>query len=221
MTQYRFLTVWDVEAPIERVFEALLHSERWPDWWRGVARVEQLQTGDASGLGDVRRYTFRSRLPYALTFDMCSTLVDPPWRLSGDASGDLRGVGGSDDRGGPGPHLGGQGRHDAEDGGAGVRFPVTADGGDRTGFVVRFGDAAHAYLNRCAHVPMELDWQAGVFFSADRATLLCSTHGAAYAPDDGRCLGGPCDGKSLVELGVEEQGAHPAEEPRDQHRAGH
>lgn len=44
------------------------------------------------------------------------------------------------------------------EGATGVRFPVTALGNNATGFVVRFQSAAHAYLNRCAHVPIELDW---------------------------------------------------------------
>ena len=48
-----------------------------------------------------------------------------------------------------------------EDGGMGVRFPVSAFGADATGFVVRFRGAVYAYLNRCAHVPIELDWSKG------------------------------------------------------------
>lgn len=91
------------------------------------------------------------------------------------------------------------------DGGRGVRFEVEYFGDPVPAFVVRHEGAVRGYLNRCSHVPMELDWQPGVFFSADRELLICSTHGAAYAPEDGRCLGGPCDGKPLVGLRVEER----------------
>ena len=35
-----------------------------------------------------------------------------------------------------------------QEGGKGVRFPVTAGGEDATGFVVRYGGQAYAYLNR-------------------------------------------------------------------------
>jgi len=42
---------------------------------------------------------------------------------------------------------------------------------------------------------MELDWLAGQFFDGDGETLLCSTHGAAYDPAGGRCVGGPCAGR--------------------------
>ena len=47
------------------------------------------------------------------------------------------------------------------DGGKGVRFPVMAFGADATGFVVRYEGVVHGYLNRCAHVPIELDWNEG------------------------------------------------------------
>jgi uncharacterized protein YndB with AHSA1/START domain len=93
MKQYHFVTNWQLEAPIGQVFEALAASERWPEWWRGVVRVEQVAQGYPDGVGNVRRYTFRSVLPYSLTFDMRSTLVEPPGRLFGDASGQLVGRG--------------------------------------------------------------------------------------------------------------------------------
>ncbi len=91
------------------------------------------------------------------------------------------------------------------DGGKGVRFPVTASGEDCTAFVVRFGDQPYAYLNRCAHVPMELDWNEGEFFESSGLYLMCATHGALYEPDTGRCAGGPCSGGRLHSLQVLEQ----------------
>jgi len=63
----------------------------------------------------------------------------------------------------------------------------------------------HAYLNRCAHMPMELDWKLGKFFDIEGQLLICSTHGAIYAPDTGGCLGGPCFGGGLTPVAVEER----------------
>jgi nitrite reductase/ring-hydroxylating ferredoxin subunit len=34
--------------------------------------------------------------------------------------------------------------------------------------------------------------------------LICATHGALYAPDSGRCLGGRCNGKGLEAVAVVE-----------------
>jgi nitrite reductase/ring-hydroxylating ferredoxin subunit len=89
-----------------------------------------------------------------------------------------------------------------QEGGKGIRFPVTAGGEDATGFVVRYNDTPHAYVNRCAHVPIELDWAEGEFFESSGLYLMCSTHGAIYAPDTGRCEGGPCRGGRLRPIAV-------------------
>lgn len=92
-----------------------------------------------------------------------------------------------------------------EDGGKGVRFPVTAGGEDGTGFAVRYGGTVYAYLNRCAHVPIELDWNEGDFFESSGLYLMCSTHGALYEPESGRCAGGPCRGGRLRPIAVYEK----------------
>jgi nitrite reductase/ring-hydroxylating ferredoxin subunit len=86
---------------------------------------------------------------------------------------------------------------DLIDGGKGVRFAVTAFGDDATAFAVRYNGGVHAYLNRCAHVPMELDWNQGDFFDLSGLYIVCATHGAAYAPESGHCIAGPCRGARL------------------------
>lgn len=88
--------------------------------------------------------------------------------------------------------------------GMGVRFAVKVSGQDMTAFVVRFENRVHGYLNRCAHVPIELDWNEGDFFESSGLYLMCATHGAVYTPDQGKCVGGPCRGASLRKLAVEE-----------------
>ena len=93
------------------------------------------------------------------------------------------------------------------DGGAGLRFDVLVGGEVLGAFAVRHQGQVVAYLNRCAHVAMELDWTAGRFFDGDGQVLLCASHGAAYDPSDGRCVGGPCAGRGgLRRLQVVEEG---------------
>ena len=94
---------------------------------------------------------------------------------------------------------------DLEDGGRGLRFPLPALGQHVTGFVIRFKGVPYAYVNQCAHVSVELDWNEGDFFTAQQDFLICSTHGAHYRPDNGFCVMGPCKGKSLKPLQVIEQ----------------
>lgn len=88
--------------------------------------------------------------------------------------------------------------------GRGLRFVVDSSCGPVPGFVVRYRGKVYGYLNRCAHVGIELDWQPGEFFDVSGLYLVCATHGAAYVPDSGRCVAGPCKGQSLKSLQVEE-----------------
>jgi nitrite reductase/ring-hydroxylating ferredoxin subunit len=100
------------------------------------------------------------------------------------------------------------------DRGRGVRFEVRVGGRVVPAFVVRHGGVARAYLNRCAHVAMELDWQPGEFFDFDAEHLVCSTHGALYDPATGACAGGACAGRGgLRALKVVERDGRVAWEP--------
>ncbi len=88
--------------------------------------------------------------------------------------------------------------------GKGVRFAVTAWGEDAVAFVVRHHNIVHAYLNRCAHISLELDWNEGEFFESSGLYLMCATHGAVYEPETGYCAGGPCRGGRLHKIMVVE-----------------
>lgn len=72
-------------------------------------------------------------------------------------------------------------------------------------FAMRFDGRVVAYLNRCVHVPTELDWQPGEFLDSAREFILCSIHGASYEPRSGRCVGGPCGNGRLTVIEVEER----------------
>jgi nitrite reductase/ring-hydroxylating ferredoxin subunit len=91
------------------------------------------------------------------------------------------------------------------DGGTGVRHAARLGNDDVVVFFVRYDGRAYGYLNRCAHVPMELDWAEGQFFESSGLYLMCATHGAIYAPETGKCVGGPCRGGKLRPVQVEER----------------
>jgi hypothetical protein len=91
--QYALRKKWRLAAPIDRVWNAIYAVESWPLWWKYVLAVEPLEKGEPSGVGAVRRYTWSSRLPYRLSFNMRSTLVQRPYVLEGEAIGELSGVG--------------------------------------------------------------------------------------------------------------------------------
>ncbi len=100
------------------------------------------------------------------------------------------------------------------DGGIGVRFevqtnqatnnqaPAATQASMLPAFAVKHGGQVYAYLNQCAHVAMEMDWQAGQFFDFDAQYIMCATHGALYEPATGRCIAGPCVGKQLKPIAL-------------------
>lgn len=89
-------------------------------------------------------------------------------------------------------------------GGLAVPFDVLYAGQTCRAFAIRFEGLPHAYLNRCSHVAMELDWQPNRVFDNTGQWLLCASHGAAYKPDTGECAGGPCKG-GLVKIELREE----------------
>lgn len=94
---------------------------------------------------------------------------------------------------------------DLAESGKGVRFNVQRLGREVPAFAIRFDGRVYAYLNECGHLPAELDWQPGEFFDHSKLYLICSVHGALYAPESGKCLGGRCHGNGLKPLPVEER----------------
>ncbi len=94
-----------------------------------------------------------------------------------------------------------------EQGGKGLRFDVkNASGEVMPAFVIRYNSQYFAYLNKCGHIAVQLDYMPGEFFSDDGESLICATHGAEYAPDTGACNGGPCYGVGLEPLKISQQG---------------
>ena len=93
---------------------------------------------------------------------------------------------------------------DLADGGLAVGFDVVYAGETCRAFAVRFQGLPQAYLNRCTHVAMELDWLPNQVFDDSGQWLLCASHGAAYRPDTGACVGGRCRG-GLVKIMLAER----------------
>jgi nitrite reductase/ring-hydroxylating ferredoxin subunit len=85
-----------------------------------------------------------------------------------------------------------------------VPFGRDADGYVREALVLRDqGGVLRAYRNLCKHLPIPLDGGSRRFMDADGRHLECGTHGAAYRPEDGLCVAGPCEGERLDVLDLE------------------
>jgi uncharacterized protein YndB with AHSA1/START domain len=92
-TKYSFITHWQIKAPLAEVWDAIYHSLEWPQWWKGVVAVNEIEKGDENGVGGVREYTWKSVLPYTLCFNMRLTELEKYKWLKGEAFGELEGVG--------------------------------------------------------------------------------------------------------------------------------
>jgi carbon monoxide dehydrogenase subunit G len=93
MASYSFTTHWRVEAPIDRVWDAIHDVERYPAWWPNVRRVEKLAAGDERGVGARTRFVYKSRLPYLLEFETVATRVERPHLMEVASRGELEGTG--------------------------------------------------------------------------------------------------------------------------------
>jgi len=93
VAHYEFLTAWLLDAPIERVWDELFDVAAWPSWWKGVTEARELEPGDPDGVGKVFTISWRSFLPYDLTFVTTVTRVEKPGLMEGRAEGELTGMG--------------------------------------------------------------------------------------------------------------------------------
>jgi len=84
-------------------------------------------------------------------------------------------------------------------------WDVLEHGRPQRAFVLRVDGVPRGWLNRCLHVPVEMDWNPGEFLDSERRYILCSIHGAAYDPTHGQCVGGPCGRGRLTPVTVQEE----------------
>ena len=92
-TQYSFVTIWRFDAPINAVWDKIIDIKRWPQWWKYVESITELEPGDENGVGSLQHITWTSALPYKLSFDSRVTRVEKPYLIEGVAMGELNGTG--------------------------------------------------------------------------------------------------------------------------------
>jgi nitrite reductase/ring-hydroxylating ferredoxin subunit len=89
--------------------------------------------------------------------------------------------------------------------GQSMKFMLPIRGVDEECFVINYHGHFHAYVNRCRHVPMAMDWVDNEFFAEQGRYLMCQTHNAYYEPASGECVAGPLStcGKFLYRVPLE------------------
>jgi uncharacterized protein YndB with AHSA1/START domain len=89
--EYVFIDEWDVDAPQEAVFDALVDARTYPEWWKPVY-IEVDADGPAKP-GCVSKQEFKGRLPYHLNTTSEIKRMDAPNEFAVEVVGDLTGKG--------------------------------------------------------------------------------------------------------------------------------
>ena len=69
-------------------------------------------------------------------------------------------------------------------------------------FLVRRAQTVYGYVNECPHAYTTLDYPDDRFLTREGTEIICGTHGARFTIDTGRCIRGPCLGRSLTRFPV-------------------
>ena len=72
-------------------------------------------------------------------------------------------------------------------------------------FIVHYQGEYYGYENHCPHTGVNLNWQPDQFLDISESRIQCATHGALFRITDGLCEWGPCLGKHLRTLKIEQQ----------------
>ncbi|MBK9730986.1 MAG: polyketide cyclase [Chitinophagaceae bacterium] len=94
MKEYSYITVWKLKnTSLDEVWKTIKAVDDWPNWWKGVVRVQTIKEGEANGIGKISELTFKSFLPYTLSFQ--SELLQLKFHecMIGKATGELEGSG--------------------------------------------------------------------------------------------------------------------------------
>lgn len=83
------------------------------------------------------------------------------------------------------------------------KFTLRRGQRDLEALLVNYEGNYFAYVNRCPHTGITLDWVNNQFFSSDNRYLMCATHGAVFEPPTGECVWGPCFGLALQSVPIE------------------
>ena len=88
--QYVFVDEWDVDAPQEQVFDIVVDTRTYPEWW-----TPTYVSGESDGPpepGSVSRVRFKGKLPFVFEATSRLVLVNRPEEFEAQVEGDLRGV---------------------------------------------------------------------------------------------------------------------------------
>lgn len=93
MAHFEFVTLWQFKAALKPIWDCIFDSGQWPEWWKGVERVDVIREGRPDSVGKCTKQVWKSALPYRLRFDIEVTRIEPMKVIEVASRGELSGVG--------------------------------------------------------------------------------------------------------------------------------
>jgi nitrite reductase/ring-hydroxylating ferredoxin subunit len=72
--------------------------------------------------------------------------------------------------------------------------------GERKLFAVKHRGKVYLYRNSCPHLGVPLEWVADQFLDNSGSMIQCANHGALFVINTGKCVAGPCSGRTLIPI---------------------
>lgn len=88
MFRYSFVTCWKVKAKMDEVWNAIYDTDHWPEWWKGVEEVKQIQCPNSPCLHQI---TTRSNYDRPVSFNLRITSVEKNKFIKAETSGEFKG----------------------------------------------------------------------------------------------------------------------------------
>jgi nitrite reductase/ring-hydroxylating ferredoxin subunit len=67
-------------------------------------------------------------------------------------------------------------------------------------FAVKQQGKVYLYHNSCPHIGIPLEWVEDQFLDSSGSMIQCANHGALCVIKTGKCVAGPCSGRSLIPI---------------------
>lgn len=93
MTTFHLTSTWHIPAAIETCWFSILDVMAWPDWWKYVDQVTEIESYKDPESNKLHQYVWSTCLPYRLIFTLRATTINPYKLMEFEANGDLTGSG--------------------------------------------------------------------------------------------------------------------------------
>ena len=90
--RYRFEEEWMFEAPVEKVWDQMVHVDEWPEWWKGLEVSDSVDDLPVIMAGKRYRTRWKGPFPYRLEVHAVIKNASPHASISADIHGDIKGI---------------------------------------------------------------------------------------------------------------------------------